>query len=385
MHEEKGCDDLFLVLAEWVERKWFARLLWIWCFIQLLFAGGFYFIDLPVITGIFTLFALLTGGLAIIRKQYTTMDVLLLYGEVILLNIIITACLGFNNGFYFYLLGVFFVLVLLLQGEKKWRILLQTIGVLTFLLLLLFDWYLVPFYRMPDFADKLLFAINFIVTILAMMAITYRYEQAHYQVQEVLEVLETTNTELIQINSELDYKATHDALTGLLNRHSLMAMMDDIVSQKRQEVIVCMVDVDNFKDVNDIYGHDVGDMVLEKLSRLMKESLVDFYIARWGGEEFVLLNNTTSRHEALDQVNAFHEQLRKEIFLHRQFSLKITVTIGFTWSKEPDEIEKLIEEADRLMYWGKKHGRNQVVVKSKQLEISTTMMGKRPPTQSPKQ
>jgi len=120
-------------------------------------------------------------------------------------------------------------------------------------------------------------------------------------------------------------------------------------------------------------------VVLEKLARLMKWRLPDFYVSRWEGDAFVLMNSTLTRHEAEAQIMRFHELLKKEIFLYQQFSIKITVTIGFTWSKEPDEIEKLVEEANLLMIWGKKQGRNQVVVKSIQLDYTTAIMNKNRP------
>ncbi len=158
---------------------------------------------------------------------------------------------------------------------------------------------------------------------------------------------------------QLKYLADSDQLTGLYNRHGL----NEILEQKvlKNEVIgsnLIIIDIDHFKNVNDTYGHDVGDEVLKKMADIIKNSTRESdYVARFGGEEFVVLTNECE----IEQAVLFAEKIRKNVeneTFHRVG--KITISIGVANSENNNILEDCFKDADKCLYTAKESGRNQV-------------------------
>jgi len=120
-----------------------------------------------------------------------------------------------------------------------------------------------------------------------------------------------------------------------------------------------MFDIDYFKKVNDTYGHDVGDYVLQELSRIILNNIRETdSFGRWGGEEFMLLLPYTSQ----EKIMEIAEKIRKTVQEHTFKDVKqITVSIGVTLYKKDEGISQLIKRVDIALYEAKSHGRNQVV------------------------
>lgn len=163
---------------------------------------------------------------------------------------------------------------------------------------------------------------------------------------------------------ELIYIANHDPLTGLINRRRVwehFQMYKDRKDLYNSDYSIAIFDIDDFKKINDHYGHDCGDMILQEISALIK-SLIhrNVKFARWGGEEFVLLFPYAN-----PQVIEILENLRLSIahqnFTYENSMLHITITLGASNSKKIDSINAILMEADRFLYKGKKQGKNQVV------------------------
>ncbi len=166
---------------------------------------------------------------------------------------------------------------------------------------------------------------------------------------------------------ELQEMAMHDPLTGIANRRfieiNLATRMEEL---KRYDFgfAVVFLDVDHFKQVNDTYGHQVGDRLLKMISTTIANSLRSFdIIGRWGGEEFVVLL-VNPRPDALF---ALADRLRRlvensELTNENGETIKVTVSVGATDAIQNDTVESLIHRADRLMYESKKNGRNRVSV-----------------------
>lgn len=168
---------------------------------------------------------------------------------------------------------------------------------------------------------------------------------------------------------ELQEMAMHDPLTGIANRRfveiNLTTRMEEL---KRYEFgfAVVFIDVDHFKQLNDSYGHTVGDRILRMISTSVANSLRSFdIIGRWGGEEFIVLL-INPRPEALF---ALADRLRRlvensELKIETGETVKVTVSIGATDATQDDTVESLVHRADRLMYESKKNGRNMVTVET---------------------
>ncbi len=173
------------------------------------------------------------------------------------------------------------------------------------------------------------------------------------------------NDELQRAYSDLERLARHDGLTGLYNRRTL----DEIVEQEIQRSIrtrrgfaVSIADIDNFKSVNDTYGHDAGDYVLKTISHILLEGIrTTDAVGRWGGEEFLLIFTETSCEGAeivLERVRSAVEQYR---FEYAGQVLQITMTFGFSYHVSQFTAEEILLEADKALYEGKHHGKNRVV------------------------
>lgn len=161
---------------------------------------------------------------------------------------------------------------------------------------------------------------------------------------------------------ELANQALHDQLTGLYNRQYMVEYLDYMWSKGRTcNGWIAIVDVDDFKKVNDRYGHNSGDFVLESIGSIIRSVCTRQVNCRWGGEEFLIFGENQS----LGQAEEVLEKLREAIMQH-SFRLgnecpRITVTIGAQNFRESWSVDSWIAEADRKLYQGKCSGKNRVV------------------------
>ncbi|MGL4473537.1 MAG: GGDEF domain-containing protein [Shewanella sp.] len=164
---------------------------------------------------------------------------------------------------------------------------------------------------------------------------------------------------------ELQHMVMTDSLTGLVNRRYFMnALERECARSKRQAMpfVLCVLDVDNFKRINDIYGHAAGDKVLVVLSELLKSALrQEDTIARLGGEEFGLLLPNTKVLLASQLIKRLLAELRKfRIQISDSVDIGITVSVGITqWEDTDAHFESCLHKADQLMYEAKEHGKNR--------------------------
>lgn len=167
-------------------------------------------------------------------------------------------------------------------------------------------------------------------------------------------------TELIEQSDAYKQKAYHDKLTGLNNR----LKFDEIIQEKYKQFTInskafslILIDIDNFKGVNDTYGHDQGDIALKKVAKILQATLrKDDLIFRWGGEEFIVLIDNNIKF-----CNKIAEKLRKEVFENLKIDDKpISISIGVRQIEKNDTIESLFSKADKALYKSKKEGKNRV-------------------------
>lgn len=149
-----------------------------------------------------------------------------------------------------------------------------------------------------------------------------------------------------------------DSLTGAMNRHAMPGIERYMERQSETDPasFVMLIDIDHFKNVNDTYGHAVGDTVLQKTAHLMRTTLrKDDDLIRWGGEEFVVCMAQTSREKAMIVA----EKLRIAVESNRD-PLPVTISIGVAQVKAHRPLTESIMEADRAVYLAKRSGRNCV-------------------------
>ncbi|MGN0346288.1 MAG: EAL domain-containing protein, partial [Lachnospiraceae bacterium] len=169
-----------------------------------------------------------------------------------------------------------------------------------------------------------------------------------------------TNELLREKNSQLDHMANYDRLTGLSNRYHMQNQLTQF-QQSGKPYCIILGDVDNFKTINDSYGHECGDIVLHRLAVLMKTNLpVGSVPSRWGGEEFLILVYGDMAY-AGDAIEVVRKSIAETGISYHGKTLHVTMTFGIAFCEEREHAEKLISLADERMYHGKTHGKNQTV------------------------
>jgi len=164
---------------------------------------------------------------------------------------------------------------------------------------------------------------------------------------------------------EVSEKMHEDQLTGALNRRGMDEAMDrEIKRADRQQtsVSVALLDIDNFKQLNDTLGHQAGDQALVHLTTVIKETLRPTdEVARYGGEEFIIIMSETALEEAMATITRLQRELTKKFFLHNNERKLITFSAGVALRITNEAAEDVIARADKAMYQAKKAGKNRVV------------------------
>lgn len=165
--------------------------------------------------------------------------------------------------------------------------------------------------------------------------------------------------------AETSEMVRHDQLTGALNRKGLEETLDrELARAKRRQIPICisLIDVDNFKALNDTYGHQTGDDALVHLARVIRETMRPHdTLARYGGEEFLIILPDTSLPDAVSALTRLQRELTKRFFLYKNEKLLITFSAGVTAFHADEQRNDAIARADAAMYQAKKAGKNRVV------------------------
>ena len=166
-----------------------------------------------------------------------------------------------------------------------------------------------------------------------------------------------TLTNITDISSKLNM----DPLTGIYRKNYLNDLGQKILQNKEKFALV-VLDLDDFKKVNDTYGHQVGDSVLKEFVNLVKKQIrKEDIFARWGGEEFLLLMRNATSQEVQHRIDSIREQIDEYIF---DVVEHITCSFGIACSQEDDDMDSLLYRADKALYEAKASGKNKVIIKS---------------------
>ena len=188
------------------------------------------------------------------------------------------------------------------------------------------------------------------------------------ELRAMREKTQATEAELVKLHKELDRvsaQARHDTLTGALNRQGLdEALNREISGVRRKETPLCvsLLDIDNFKQLNDAKGHETGDAALTHLAAVARECMrPQDTLARYGGEEFVLLLPDTPLDKGIEAMTRLQRELTKRFFLAGNEKILITFSAGVA-QLGPDEAgADAIKRADQAMYLAKRAGKNRVL------------------------
>ena len=310
-----------------------------------------FYLVLFIVTGVYSM-AIYTGatilfylGCFYLFKKRKYYQYALLCGNEFFAYIITTTVLvGFASGFHLYLIGLsvvsFFTTYFskrhLIQGSIVWAGL--SIGL--YLMLYFVTRSNSPKYLIPDWMNVTLMTLHIVVTFL--FVAFYLFTFTNYS---------------LSLEKKIMFESRTDELTGINNRYGLY----DYFSQEEDKYnkVLALFDIDNFKVINDTYGHVAGDFILKRIAQIMSETLKDAFISRYGGEEFIVVVNKDNAYESLESLR---KAIENEVIEFEGHKHQVTITIGATSYKKEISIEKWIELADEKMYSGKNSGKNKTVI-----------------------
>lgn len=223
---------------------------------------------------------------------------------------------------------------------------------------------------LPDESTELWMRTLVVIVFLFMGFISRHILLKHIELDRVLleyqkkleQMVEQRTHELLSKTEQLEVLASTDPLTGLSNRRKFNGLLDHEIKRfERYEQSLCLIliDIDHFKTINDTYGHDVGDKVIVEMANVLETGVRrSDCVARWGGEEFILLNIELDEKQAYKVAEKLRALINKTSF---ETVGKITVSIGVTQIKPKDDAELILKRVDRALYAAKNNGRDCVV------------------------
>ncbi len=304
---------------------------------------------------------LLTHCLNMIKKEHLFSAMIFTMAEIMLISTVSNVILGYDSGFQMYLIACVtasFYFPFVIKNEKR-NTLSLTLSILALCMYILnyaIHLMIKPIDPVSDTWTKILFVVNVIFVFMIMTVFSYLF---------VWELLSKQKILALQ-NEQLNELANKDPLTHLLNRRCMNLKLDTALSELKKSgkrFTLVLGDIDDFKKVNDTYGHDAGDAVLVAVAdTIMSNVGTGDFVCRWGGEEILILV-----HEPMEAAYSITEKIRKRIdenpVTHEGSEIHVSMTFGISESIPGYRIEHLIQQADDRLYCGKKSGKNVVITK----------------------
>lgn len=200
-------------------------------------------------------------------------------------------------------------------------------------------------------------AINLqkILTIVSSVVInTFIVATLRHRWKSAQKELMVLNGKLLEHNEKLKSQSQTDPLTGLNNRHALRNNYDSYIGNL---LTVAYIDVDNFKQINDSFGHDIGDNVLREISTSIREIFTNTHAYRYGGDEFLLIRNDTDTDLFDNQIHQMRNRL--ELLSEKDNLTKVNFSVGYVYgaAETAADLRSMFERADELMYEAKRRGK----------------------------
>ena len=182
--------------------------------------------------------------------------------------------------------------------------------------------------------------------------------------QEIIKKLKLRNEKLEHALSLAKKESKEDFLTKVATRRAVdneLKKVEEAYKRYKIDYSICFVDIDHFKNINDTYGHDAGDIVLSALGKILKRFTRDVdFVGRYGGEEFLVILPSTNLEHAIDFANKIREVISNFKFIYKNERIDVKVSIGVSERSMHKSAEETVKEADKMLYKAKKSGRNRV-------------------------
>ena len=254
-----------------------------------------------------------------------------------------TLMLGFNTGFHFYLIGLsvvsFFTSYFSKTHNIKNAVVWAGLSVIIYLVLYFVTNFNNPYYAIDKWLEMTLATTHIVVVFL--FVVFYLVVFLKYA---------------LSLEGKIMNESRTDELTQISNRYGLY----DYFNQEgdKSYKALALFDIDDFKKINDEYGHVTGDYILKRVAEITTQVLSDSFACRYGGEEFVVVLNSNGHFDRLENLR---KRIEEEIFVFDGHKHRITITIGVAAYLKDTSLEKWVESADKKMYIGKNSGKNKTV------------------------
>ena len=300
---------------------------------------------LAIVDGV-TILIYLSFFLLLKKKKYYPYA-LLCGNEYIIFVSVTTVMLGFETGFHFYLIGLcvvsFFTTYFSKVKTAGKSLIWVGLSLAIYLTLYLVTRFNEPYYAIDKWLEMTLFILHAVMVfgfVAFYLVVFVRYA--------------------ISLESKITSQSRTDELTKINNRYALYDYFEQ--EEDRSSSLLALFDIDDFKVINDTYGHSNGDIILRRVAEIATEQLEDSFVCRYGGEEFVVVMKERGDRSFFDRLEALRKSVENEPFVIEGKPVRVTITIGARKYGKETSIEKWIELADNNMYSGKRSGKNVVII-----------------------
>lgn len=271
-----------------------------------------------------------------------------------LFALLTTWLLGWSSGFFFLAL----LIIPIIFHNSYWNQIIKctlAFAILSVIVgLFILSWQQASYWVLDNSFLKILAIINLIVTVVVLAITGHYFETSAADAEKAL----------IQTNKKLAGLATTDPVTNLVNRRIILSRIEqekNRMERGSKPFTLIMVDVDNFKQVNDEYGHSGGDYVLVNLAEAISLALrKQDEVARWGGDEFLIMLPETDVEGGVIVAEKIRIKILETPFIYRDLNIPVTITLGVGACEPGSGIGSCIRKADQALYVGKQAGKNRV-------------------------
>lgn len=309
----------------------------------------FYYIDVPFLVAFSIPDACVyLIGFALIHYDKLNVYAWLIYVWITFYTGVTTVCIGIGYGFHLYCFSIVPIIyiteyIAYKQNRRSMRALPVSLIITAFYIIYTsYELYHGPVFECSSKHKAFFWSLN------AMVVFGFLIAFISYLIRSI-----------IDSEDKLKQAAQIDQLTKLYNRHYMFDRLMAITNEDRQ-CVLAMADIDDFKSINDIYGHNAGDEVLKSISEQLTKECPHCEISRWGGEEFLIISYVT-----YPETIAMLDDLRKNVeFSPVKFDekeIRVTITVGIASRSSGQNPTDLIQAADDRLYYGKNNGKNCIV------------------------
>ncbi len=267
--------------------------------------------------------------------------------EFLLFIIFASVMVGFSTGFHFFLIAFcivsFFTTYFSKKKQLKGSFVWVGLSVVIYLSLFFVSEFVDPIYPVEKWLEITLFTTHAVIVfglITLFLTIFMRYAMS--------------------LEKKIMNESRTDELTKISNRYGLYDYFDQIAD--RSNKVLAFFDIDDFKAINDTYGHVAGDVVLRKVAEIATKVLENGFVCRYGGEEFVVVLDESDGGPIIDRLETFRKAIEENVIDFEGSTLNPTVTIGAVKYRDKLTLMQWVELADQKMYSGKKSGKNKIVM-----------------------